>query len=553
MLRRLISTCLAAALLVGAARAQTAREAAVAIDAVPIPAAGDAPLQALASGLRLAWSMAFLPDGGVLIVEKHSGVRVLSAGGVLGPLLGGGPHDVMAYEDSGYLDIALDPDFARNRLVYLAFVEGNSAANRTAIWRGRFDGERFSRGQVIFRVNRDKQGPSHPGGRLLFMPDGALLLSVGDGYDRRDEAQDMASHLGKVLRLTRNGAPAPDNPFIGQANVAPEIWTSGHRNIQGLTLDAATGAVWSHEHGPRGGDEINVLRAGANYGWPLVSHGIDYDGSVITPRTHDAAFERSRFFWAPSIAPSGFTLYRGDRYPEFDGRFFVGGLASRSLVRLRMGVDTALLVEEARMYASLHERIRDVRTGPDGLLYILTDGENGRLIRLTPPAGAAAAAPARSTRDLAALVGDWSGNAAFLPAFTPNSAARAEAARAQCRSVLTGNYIQCDIWFRQEDGRERGVMWLWNFNEISGEYELMTLASNYGQASSVQMRWDTAERAFVGLTPASTADGRPALERLVFRISDDGDTIHGFEMMRPNAHIDGAWVQTFEYVLHRAP
>jgi glucose/arabinose dehydrogenase len=498
--------------------------------------------------------MAFLPDGSILVTEKHAGVRVVRETGTLGPLLQGAPRRVLVREDSGFLDIALDPDFIENRRVYLAFVEGDADANRTAIWRAVFDGGRLTGGRVIFRTNFAKKGPSHPGGRLLFLPDKTLLLSVGDGYDYRTAAQDMSSHLGKVLRLTRDGGPAPDNPFVGRTNIAPEIWTSGHRNIQGLTRDPETGDVWSHEHGPRGGDEINLMRAGANYGWPLVSHGIDYDGTLITERASAPEFERAKFFWAPSIAPSGFTVYRGDRYPEYSGKFFVGGLASRSLVRLRMGRETGLLVEDARMYAALRTRIRDLRTSPDGYIYMLTDEEeNARLLRLAPTKSETPAVSGRSTRDLDFFLGRWEGKATFKPAFTPGAVPRDESVSATCVPVLSGNYIQCDLTFARTDGRERGVMWLWNFNEVSGEYECTTLASNYGQESTFQVHRDMADGAYVALVPARTADNRPATERLVYRVAADRGTIYGFEMIRPNDTPDAAWVQTFEYTLHRSP
>jgi glucose/arabinose dehydrogenase len=381
-----------------AAAAQSPREAAVALDRMEIPPSDKVGLEVVAAHLRLPWSLAFLPDGAILLVEKHHGLRLLRPGRPLGPLLEGGPPNVLAKEDSGRLDIALDPDFTSNRFVYLAFAEGNEAANRTAIWKARFAGDRLEGGRIIFRVNVAKKGTAHPGGRLLFLPDKTLLLSVGDGFDYRDAAQDMRSHLGKLLRLTRDGRPAPGNPFLGRSGVAPEIWTSGHRNIQGLTRDTATGAVWAHEHGPRGGDEINLIRPGLNYGWPAVSHGIDYDGTIITERAFGPGFEPSRFYWAPSIAPSGLALYRGALYPDWTGKFFVGGLASRSLVRLRIGADTGLIVEEERMLAGLRQRIRDVREGPDGYLYLLTDSEDGALLRLVPPAPAGQASSPATIR-----------------------------------------------------------------------------------------------------------------------------------------------------------
>jgi glucose/arabinose dehydrogenase len=371
--------------LAAGAHAQSARSAAVAIDRVLIPPEDNVDLQQVVAGLHFPWSMAFLPDGGMLIVEKHDGMRILTREGTVGPSLAGLPQDVLRQEDSGYLDVALDPDFARNRLVYLAFVEGNEADNRTAIWRAELSGDRLVNGRVIFRVNVAKRGTDHPGGRLLFLPDNTLLLTVGDGFNYRTAAQDPQSHLGKILRLTRDGAAPPDNPFIGRVGFAPEIWTLGHRNIQGIARDPETGILWADEHGPRGGDEINLLRPGLNYGWPVVSHGIDYDGSVITDRTFAPGMEPSRFYWAPSIAPSGLAVYRGTRYPDWSGRFFVGGLASRSLVRVRVGSQTGLLYEEARMFVGLRARIRDVRTGPDGYLYLLTDDErNGMLLRIVP-------------------------------------------------------------------------------------------------------------------------------------------------------------------------
>jgi glucose/arabinose dehydrogenase len=367
------------------APAPTAREAAVAIDRVEVPARDDVDLERLAGGLRAPWSMAFLPDGRMLIVEKYDGMRIRGADGRLGPMLAGLPQNALRHEDSGYLDVALDPDFARNRTLYLAFAEGDEAANRTAVWRARLDGDRLVDGRVIFRANASKRGTSHPGGRLLFLADDTFLLTVGDGFAYRSAAQDPASHLGKVLRLRRDGTVPPDNPFVGRAGHAPEIWSLGHRNIQGLARDPQTGLIWADEHGPRGGDEMNLLRPGLNYGWPLLSHGIDYDGTMITDRTFAPGMEPSRFFWAPSIAPSGLTIYRGTRYPDWDGRFFVGALAARALIRLRAGADTGFLVEEARMFAGLRARIRDVRTGPDGYLYLLTDDPaDGMLLRLVP-------------------------------------------------------------------------------------------------------------------------------------------------------------------------
>ena len=256
----------------------SAREKAVAI-ARANPVQGAAAIELFVGGLRHPWCLAFTPDGDILVTEKHHGLRVIRDGRMLPELLAGTPPGVFAKADSGLLDIALDPDFAANRLVYLSFVEGDETANRTAIWRARYENGRLADGRVIFRVAPDKAGPGHPGGRMLFLPDQTLLLTVGDGFEYKTAAQDLGSHLGKILRLTRDGKAAADNPFVTRAGARPEIWTYGHRNPQGLARDAETGELWAHEHGPRGGDEINRLRAGANYGWPVVTHGIDYDGT----------------------------------------------------------------------------------------------------------------------------------------------------------------------------------------------------------------------------------------------------------------------------------
>ena len=360
------------------------REQAVAIAAAGPVVQGAARLERRVSGLQRPWALAFTPEGEILVTEKYRGLRIVRNGELLPEPLAGGPTGVFAEADSGLLDVALDPDFARNRTLFLSFVEGDAKANRTAIWRARYDGGRLVDGRVIFRAAPDKAGPGHPGGRLLFLPDGTLLLAVGDGYDYKAAAQDMGSHLGKILRLTRDGAPPPDNPFVGRAGTRPEIWTTGHRNPQGLARDPVTGDVWEHEHGPRGGDEINRLRAGANYGWPLVTHGIDYDLSIISERAFAPGIERSWFFWAPSIAPSGLAVYRGQAFPDWEGKLLVGGLVSKAVSRLRPAKQPGFFIEEERMFGTQDKRIRDVRVAPDGLVYLLTDEDAAELWRLVP-------------------------------------------------------------------------------------------------------------------------------------------------------------------------
>lgn len=346
------------------------------------PAAAIVKSEVLASGLRLPWSMAFAPNGDLLIVEKAGGLR-LFRDGVLAPnAISGGPDDVMVSADSGLHDIALDPDFAANGQVYVAYASGDEGANRLAVWRARLEGDRLVDGTVIFRATPDKKGPSHPGGRLLFLPDKTFLLTVGDGYDYRDTAQDLSSHLGKILRLDRDGNPPADNPFTGQDGALPEIWTYGHRNPQGLAIDSETGAVWESEHGPRGGDEINRLTAGANYGWPITTNGIDYDGTLVSERAHAPGIVSPHLVWAPSIAPSGLAVYRDGAFDGWNGNFLLGGLASKSLIRAQIDNGGATIHEGERLLGDLGARIRDVRVGPDGSVYLLTDEAEVRLIRI---------------------------------------------------------------------------------------------------------------------------------------------------------------------------
>lgn len=366
----------------------SARERAVASASAGAVIQGAAQLEPYVGGLQRPWSLAFLPAGDILVTEKYRGLRLIRDGRLLPEPLAGGPPGVFAKADSGLLEVALDPDFARNRRIFLSFVEGDEDANRTAIWSARYEDGRLQDGRVIFRVVPDKQGPGHPGGRMVFLPDGTLLLTVGDGFDYKAAAQDLGSHLGKILRLTREGAAPPDNPFVGRAGALPEIWTYGHRNPQGLALDPVSGDVWEHEHGPRGGDEINRLRAGANYGWPLVTHGIDYDLSIISERAFAPGIERSWFFWAPSIAPSGLAVYRGQAFADWDGKLLLGGLVSRAVSRMRQAKQPGFFIEEERMFGLRDKRIRDVRVGPDGLVYILTDEDDAELLRLRPVAPA---------------------------------------------------------------------------------------------------------------------------------------------------------------------
>jgi glucose/arabinose dehydrogenase len=525
--------------------AQSSRENAVAIDRVPVPPVDNFAVEQIGPPMASPWSLAFLPDGRFLISEKHGGVRILSRDGRASGPLPGGPPNVLRKSDSGLLDIVLDPDFTANRLVYLAFAEGTEESNRTAIWKARLDGDRLTGGRVIFRVSEAKKDTAHPGGRMLFLPDKSLLLTVGDGFDFKDQAQNPASHLGKILRLTRDGAAAPDNPFVGRRGYAPEIWTLGHRNIQGLTRDPVTGIIWSNEHGPRGGDEINELVAGRNYGWPRASFGIDYDGKLITDRQHIDGLTDPRFFWAPSIAPSGLAIYRGDAHPEWDGKLFSGALAARSLVQLRIGKQTGLLVEEGRWLLGLKARIRDVRVSPDGQMYLLTDGDQGRLLRLM--AGDEASLPPSSPlAPMAWLVGRWKGVSKFVPAFQTERFSE-ETSQIDCLPAFKATYIRCSVrLYRVRDGRFR--MTEKNINKVPGKagFSVIHFDSNWHGRAEYTLQWDEAEKAWVGLLPTEH-DGRPATERIVEVPSADGKSVLHTESIRLDATPAAPWTETFRW------
>jgi glucose/arabinose dehydrogenase len=346
------------------------------------PTPGVPPVKTLATGLALPWSMAFLPDGGLLIVEKAGGVRLFANGRLQPGRIEGLPDDLLIREQSGLHDIALDPDFATTRRVFLAYLSGSVERNRLALWRARLEDGRLVEGERIFRTRPAKKETAHPGGRILFLPDKTLLLSVGDGFDYREAAQDLGSHLGKILRLDRDGHAPPDNPFVDRVGALPEIWSYGHRNPQGLALDPQTGEVWESEHGPLGGDEVNRLRAGGNYGWPRLTGGIDYDGTLISERAHAPDAVSPLIMWSPSIAPSGLAVYRGTRIPGWDGQFLIGALADKALVLAGLDNEGRTIRETTRALGELGARIRDVRVGPDGAVWLLTDEQEGRLLRL---------------------------------------------------------------------------------------------------------------------------------------------------------------------------
>ncbi len=333
-------------------------------------------VETVADGLDHPWSVAFLPDGGFLVTENSGQLRRIARDGRPGPPLAGVPEVYFAGQ-GGLFDVVLDPGFAVNRRLYLSYAEGGPAANRTAVLRGELGDDGLGRTEVIFRLQPDKDTPVHYGGRLAFDSDGFLLLTSGDGFDYREAAQSPGSGLGKLLRFDTDGRPAPAPVFPE----APYVLSYGHRNPQGLVV-AGDGTIYLHEHGPRGGDEVNRIVAGGNYGWPAVSHGLDYNGAYVSPYTTWPGMIDPLAVWTPSIAPSGLALYDGDAFPGWRGSLFAGALVERSVRRLVLDGDR--LVSDETLFAELGNRIRDVRQGPDSLLYLLTDGAGGKLLRVRP-------------------------------------------------------------------------------------------------------------------------------------------------------------------------
>lgn len=339
-------------------------------------------LVTVARGLERPWGMAFLPDGRLLVTEKPGRLRVVGADGKVGPPLAGVPA-VDAAGQGGLLDVALDPEFAANRIVYLSYAEPRDGGNGTAVARGRLTESGLADVRVIFRQQPTVRSGHHFGSRLVFARDGRLFVTLGERNSERARAQTLDSHIGKVVRIERDGKVPADNPFAGRAGALPEIWSYGHRNVQGAALHPVTGELWSNEHGPRGGDELNRTLAGRNYGWPKVTYGVEYSGAKIGDSPTAPGIEPPVHYWVPSIATSGLLFYTGDRFPRWKGNAFVGGLKSEQLSRLELD-GNEVVHEEVLLRGVVGDRVRDVEQGPDGLIYLLTDEGDGRLLRIEP-------------------------------------------------------------------------------------------------------------------------------------------------------------------------
>ena len=369
------ATLLAAIAALAPAAAQTGRSG------IPGSAAREVVVETVARGLAHPWSLAFLPDGRMLVTERPGRLRIVAKDGTLSAPLAGVPH-VLAGGQGGLLDVILDQDFARSHVIYFCFAEPAAGGGRTAVARARLGEGALDDTSVIFRQEGPLSSGNHYGCRIAQSRDGNLFVALGEHFAFREEAQNLANHLGKIIRIRPDGSAPPDNPFVGRPGAKPEIWSYGHRNPQGLAFHPQSGRLWEHEHGPRGGDEVNIIEKGRNYGWPVIGYGVDYSGARIHESAQQAGMEQPIKYWVPSIAPSGMAFYTGALFPAWRGSLFVGALADRMLVRLAL--DGERVSGEERLLRDLGERIRDVRQGPDGALYLLTDNPQGRILRLVP-------------------------------------------------------------------------------------------------------------------------------------------------------------------------
>ncbi|MBI4527846.1 MAG: PQQ-dependent sugar dehydrogenase [Deltaproteobacteria bacterium] len=335
----------------------------------------------IAKGLEHPWGLAFLPQGGMLVTERPGRLRRVDKDGRVSEPLSGVP-EVFARGQGGLLDVALSPAFAQDRLVYLSFAEPGEGGAGTAVARGRLGEAGLENTLVIWRQQPKVGGGNHWGSRIVFRADGTFFVTLGERFDYSEKAQDLSVTLGKIVRIRSDGSAPKDNPFVDRDRARPEIWSYGHRNVQAAAIHPETGQLWTVEHGARGGDELNRVQPGKNYGWPVISYGVHYSFAKIGEGTAKPGMEQPAYYWDPVIAPSGMVFYTGGAFSGWKGNILIGSLTPGLLVRLIM--NDGKVMKEERYLAELRERIRDVRQAPDGSLYLLTDTRNGRILRVTP-------------------------------------------------------------------------------------------------------------------------------------------------------------------------
>jgi glucose/arabinose dehydrogenase len=340
----------------------------------------------VASGLDHPWGLQFLPDGSMLVTERPGRMRIVTADGKLGAPIAGVPA-VAAHGQGGLFDVALDPGFATNHTLYFSYFEPRGGNPGLTVASAQLNGNALTDVKTIFAAQPGYSDDKNIGGRIVVARDGTLFITVGDRFELKDDAQKLDNDLGKVVRINKDGSIPRDNPFVGKAGARPEIWSYGHRNSESAALNPETGKLWTVEHGARGGDEVNAPQPGKNYGWPVITYGIDYNGMPIEGGiTQHAGMEQPLYYWDPVIAPSGMTFYTGTLFPEWKNNLFVGGLRGQRVSRLTLNGDK--ITGEEWLFTELHKRIRDVRQGPDGAIYLLTDETAGQILKVTPkPSG----------------------------------------------------------------------------------------------------------------------------------------------------------------------
>lgn len=370
------TTCLLASCL-NTAQSQTSVQSEETAPGVKI--ASSYKIDTLHTGLNRPWSLAFLPDDRMLITELGGQLRLIEQGELLEKPVSGVPEVYFAGQ-GGLMDVMVDQNFAVNQRLFISYAHGDRRGNATRVMSAKLVNNTLQDQQVIFTASPLKATAHHYGARMAQLPDNTILLAVGDGFNYREEAQKLDNHLGKIVRFNADGSVPTDNPWVNDDKAKPEIWSIGHRNQQAL-LVSSTGAIYENEHGPQGGDEINQIQPGNNYGWPAITYGIDYNGASITPYTEYPGMQQPIVNWTPSIAPAGMTEYHGALFPEWNGDLFSVALKQKSVRRVR--IKDGKQISDTVVFPELGQRMRDIRTGPDGALYILTDGENGTLLRIT--------------------------------------------------------------------------------------------------------------------------------------------------------------------------
>lgn len=347
---------------------------------------GNIQVKTIAQGLENVWGMAFLPDGSMLVTERAGRMRIVSAAGKVGePLMGLPP--LYAKGQGGLLDVVLAPDFASSKKIYFSYSEpaGGDASelNSTAVSFATLNGNKFENLSRVFSQHPKINSGHHFGSRLVWAPDGTLFITLGDRYSEKDSAQTLDNHLGKVVRINADGSVPQDNPFVNTAGALPEIWSIGHRNMQGAAINPTSKVLWTGEHGPQGGDELNIDEAGKNYGWPVITYGENYGGGKIGEGTHKAGMEQPVYKWVPSIATAGFMFYTGDKFPQWKNNILLASLKEKTLVRLVLDGDK-IIKEERLLKNELGQRLRSVVQGPDGLIYLVTDEAKSKIYQISP-------------------------------------------------------------------------------------------------------------------------------------------------------------------------